>query len=89
MILPLRGHHIADIGDNRYSYPSTTLLSFHLRRCNDLVFYTAGHLGTDRVSRCYENELFRKHRKPEPTRPLFHWKHSSVIEGISNVNQTD
>lgn len=88
MILPLLGHHIADIGNNRYSYPSVTL-TYYLGRCNDLSFYGAGHLGPDTATRCYEKRLFEKHRKPEPARPLFSWKNAYTFEGISNDNQAD
>lgn len=86
MILPLQGHHIADVGDYRYSYPST-VVTYHLRRRNDLAFYGAGHLSPYKASRCYEIELFRKHIKPEPARPLFYWKNTYIFEEINNVDQ--
>lgn len=86
MILPLSGHHIADVGNNRCSYPST-VATYHLMRRNDLDFYTTSHLGPNVLSRCYENVLFRKHYKLEPARPLFFWKHSFIIEGINDDNQ--
>lgn len=88
MILPLSGCHITDVGGYRYSCPST-VLTYYLGKRNDLSFYGAGHLGPNTVTRCHENKLFEKHRKPEPARPLFCWKNTYTFEGISNDVEGD
>lgn len=92
MILPFCGHHIADVGGNRYSYPSN-VMGYRLKKNDDLTFHGEGYLSSDGPKHFnfnnYDRDLFNRHYKLAPASPLIRWKNTYTFEGISNDNQTD